>query len=110
MAFMKMNNIGVFSMLVPMAQVNVIFKNTILLKKKLIYFWFKFPFVISTFIGIKGMCNLPVESLMTSGMLWFPDLTAADPYFILPVLASGSILAIVAVSILALDAFINSAI
>jgi YidC/Oxa1 family membrane protein insertase len=56
------------------------------------------------------MCNLPVESLMTSGMLWFPDLTAADPYFILPVLASGSILAIVAVSILALDAFINSAI
>ena len=31
------------------------------------------------------MCNLPVESLQTGGLLWFPDLTAADPYFIFPV-------------------------
>ncbi|KAK3941033.1 mitochondrial inner membrane protein OXA1 [Diplogelasinospora grovesii] len=35
---------------------------------------------------VRGMAALPVPSLETGGMLWFPDLTIADPYFILPVL------------------------
>jgi hypothetical protein len=43
------------------------------------------------------MCDLPVESLQTSGILWFKDLTLADPYFLLPLLATGSMLAAIQV-------------
>jgi len=49
-------------------------------------------------VGIKRMCELPVESLQTSGMLWFPDLTLTDPYFLLPMFATGSLVLIVTVS------------
>ena len=45
------------------------------------------------------MCLFPVESLKTSGILWFQDLTLADPYFVLPLLATASILAIVHVGL-----------
>ena len=38
------------------------------------------------------MSYLPVEALKTGGTLWFPDLSAADPYFILPVLCAGTML------------------
>ena len=38
------------------------------------------------------MANLPVESMKVGGLLWFPDLTIADPYFILPILCSASML------------------
>jgi len=38
------------------------------------------------------MSYLPVDALKTGGTLWFPDLTAADPYFILPVLCAGTML------------------
>nr|AWV66674.1 phosphoinositide 3-kinase regulatory subunit 4 [Brachionus koreanus] len=72
--FMKSNQIGFGSMLVPLIQ---------------------FPFVVSTFIAIRKMCKLPVESMETGGALWFTDLTIADPYFILPTVATASILAIV---------------
>ena len=56
---------------------------------------FKFPFVLSAFFGIKEMCTLPVEQLQTSGIFWFKDLTLADPTFVLPLLATASILAII---------------
>lgn len=52
----------------------------------------KFPFVISAFIAIRKMCNLPVESFTTGGALWFNDLTIADPTYILPIISTGSIL------------------
>lgn len=71
---MKSNQIGFGSMMIPLIQ---------------------FPFVISTFIAIRKMCKLPVESMETGGALWFSDLTIADPYFILPTIATASILAIV---------------
>jgi YidC/Oxa1 family membrane protein insertase len=38
------------------------------------------------------MANLPVESMKTGGLFWFPDLTIADPYFLLPILCSASML------------------
>ena len=38
------------------------------------------------------MANLPVESMKTGGLMWFPDLTIADPYFMLPILCSASML------------------
>jgi membrane protein insertase Oxa1/YidC/SpoIIIJ len=43
------------------------------------------PFFISFFLGIRGLANYPLESMMYGGTLWFPDLTVADPYYILPV-------------------------
>ncbi|KAK0720204.1 60Kd inner membrane protein-domain-containing protein [Lasiosphaeris hirsuta] len=35
----------------------------------------------------RAMASLPVPSLETGGILWFTDLTVADPYYILPVVA-----------------------
>jgi YidC/Oxa1 family membrane protein insertase len=43
------------------------------------------PFFISFFLGIRGLANYPLESMMYGGALWFPDLTVCDPYYILPV-------------------------
>jgi YidC/Oxa1 family membrane protein insertase len=49
------------------------------------------PIAIGVFLGIKGMCELPVEQLKYSGLDFLPDLTAvtsvADPYWILPITA-----------------------
>jgi len=49
------------------------------------------PVAIGVFLGIKGMCELPVEQLKNSGFDFLPDLTAltsvADPYWILPLMA-----------------------
>ncbi|XP_033626887.1 mitochondrial inner membrane protein OXA1L-like [Asterias rubens] len=56
---------------------------------------FQAPIFISFFIGLRRMASLPVESMTQGGMLWFTDLTTADPYFVLPVLASLSMLAVI---------------
>lgn len=53
--------------------------------------------MISTFLAIRGMAKLPVDSLSTGGALWFTDLTMADPFYVLPVLATASILTIIRV-------------
>ena len=45
----------------------------------------------SMFFGLRGMAYLPVESLTTGGALWFTDLTAIDPYIILPLMTAGSL-------------------
>lgn len=51
--------------------------------------------MISTFLGIRKMCKLPVESMKEGGTLWFSDLTIADPFYILPTLSVLGILAVV---------------
>ncbi|CAL4114082.1 unnamed protein product [Meganyctiphanes norvegica] len=51
------------------------------------------PIFMSMFFGLRGMANLPVESMKTGGMYWFTDLTVADPYFALPIITSLSLLA-----------------
>ncbi|XP_022084134.1 mitochondrial inner membrane protein OXA1L-like [Acanthaster planci] len=52
------------------------------------------PIFISFFIGLRRMANLPVESMTTGGLWWFTDLTTSDPYYVMPVLASLSMLAV----------------
>lgn len=37
---------------------------------------------------LRGMSNLPVPGLESGGILWFHNLTVADPYFVLPALTS----------------------
>jgi len=49
------------------------------------------PFFIGMFMGLRGMANLPVESMTTGGFGWFTDLTIADPYYILPTIMAGSL-------------------
>lgn len=44
------------------------------------------------------MAYLPVPSLQTGGLLWFTDLTAADPFYILPLAVTGTMFFILEVS------------
>ena len=48
------------------------------------------------------MANLPVESMKVEGIGWLQDLTAYDPYFVLPIVCSFSMLASLEVSVLKL--------
>ena len=50
------------------------------------------PVFASMFFGLRGMANLPVESLQTGGTLWFTNLAATDPIFLLPILTCTSLL------------------
>jgi YidC/Oxa1 family membrane protein insertase len=50
------------------------------------------PFFISFFLGIRGLANYPLESMMYGGIFWFPDLSVADPYYILPVFTAVTML------------------
>lgn len=49
------------------------------------------PIFLSYFIGIRRMVNAPVESLHDGGILWFTDLTLADPYYLLPLLTCSTL-------------------
>lgn len=48
--------------------------------------------MVSFFMAMRGMANAPVTSMMAGGALWFTDLTAPDPSFILPILSSAGFL------------------
>ena len=48
-------------------------------------------FFTSMFFGLRGMTGAPVESLSTGGILWFTDLTLADPLCVLPVLTATTL-------------------
>ncbi|XP_041820439.1 mitochondrial inner membrane protein OXA1L [Chelmon rostratus] len=48
------------------------------------------PIFISFFIALRKMAYLPVPSLQTGGTLWFLDLTASDPFYILPLAVTGT--------------------
>jgi len=43
------------------------------------------PITFGMFFAVKKMCELPVEQLKYSGFEMFPDLTVADPTWILPI-------------------------
>lgn len=51
------------------------------------------PFFLSMFFSLKNAPEHFPELLSTGGMLWFPDLTLPDPYFIMPVLSAATFLA-----------------
>lgn len=48
------------------------------------------PVFISFFIALRKMAYLPVPSMQTGGALWFMDLTAADPFYLLPVAVTAT--------------------
>ncbi|KAK6352629.1 Mitochondrial inner membrane protein oxa1 [Orbilia blumenaviensis] len=49
---------------------------------------FQIPFQFGSFMILRQMAYLPVPGLENSGVLWFQDLTSADPFFILPITSS----------------------
>lgn len=59
--------------------------------KNIVPIMFQMPIFMSMFIGLRGMANLPVESMMSSGILWFHDLTVPDPFYILPALTAATL-------------------
>ncbi|XP_064416439.1 mitochondrial inner membrane protein OXA1L [Latimeria chalumnae] len=52
------------------------------------------PIFISFFIALRKMAYLPVPSMQTGGIWWFTDLTAADPFYILPLAVTATMVAI----------------
>ena len=54
---------------------------------------------ISFFLASSKMAWAPVESMKTGGALWFPDLTVADPTYLLPVITALTLGVIIEVSI-----------
>ena len=50
------------------------------------------PIFMSMFFGLKKAPELFPDLLSTGGMLWFPDLTVADPYMALPILSAATFL------------------
>jgi YidC/Oxa1 family membrane protein insertase len=52
------------------------------------------PVMISFFMAIRGMAEVPVPGLSTEGIAWFTDLAASDPYYILPVISAAGVMAV----------------
>ncbi|XP_044276842.1 mitochondrial inner membrane protein OXA1L [Varanus komodoensis] len=52
------------------------------------------PIFISFFFALRNMAELPVPSLQTGGLWWFLDLTAADPYYVLPLTVTATMWAV----------------
>lgn len=48
------------------------------------------PIFMSMFFALRGMANLPVESMSRGGFSWVSDLTVADPYYILPLVTAST--------------------
>ncbi|GAB4820631.1 hypothetical protein N2152v2_007677 [Parachlorella kessleri] len=46
------------------------------------------PVFVGFFSALRGFAEVKVPSLVEGGAFWFPDLTVADPYYLLPVLSS----------------------
>ncbi|KAJ3299188.1 Mitochondrial inner membrane protein oxa1l [Blyttiomyces sp. JEL0837] len=52
------------------------------------------PVFMSVFFALRAMADLPVPGFENGGFLWVTDLTAADPTYILPVVASFTMLTV----------------
>ncbi|CAL7935393.1 unnamed protein product [Xylocopa violacea] len=48
----------------------------------------RFGLHVPIFVALREMGNAPVESLKDGGLWWFTDLSACDPYYILPLCTS----------------------
>ena len=46
------------------------------------------PVSLGMFFGVKKLCDLPLEQFKWSGLEWLPDLTATDPTWVLPIVAT----------------------
>lgn len=56
------------------------------------------PIFMSFFMGLRGMANVPVESMKEQGLFWFTDLTLPDQFYLLPIITSLTLLATIEVN------------
>lgn len=49
------------------------------------------PVFLSFFFALRSMAKAPVESMKEGGIYWVTDLTIPDPFYILPVVACGTL-------------------
>lgn len=56
------------------------------------------PFFMSTFFAIRNIAAQPIASLAQEGMLWINDLSAADPFYILPIASTIALLSSIEVT------------
>ena len=49
---------------------------------------FQLPLFMGMFFGLQKMGKIFPEEFATGGILWFSDLTASDPYYVLPVVTT----------------------
>ncbi|KAI0314871.1 60Kd inner membrane protein-domain-containing protein [Amylostereum chailletii] len=47
------------------------------------------PITLGMFFGVKKLCTTPLAQLHDSGVWFLPDLTLADPYYILPIVSAA---------------------
>lgn len=57
------------------------------------------PFFVSSFFALRNMAAQPIPSFLCDGAMWFTDLSARDPFFILPVLSTAALIASFEVSL-----------
>ena len=81
---------------------NIYHKNGCNPVKMMLMPFIQIPIFITFFITLRRMTGLPVAGMSSEGMLWFQNLTIADPYYALPILASLSFLAVMQVRLQAL--------
>jgi YidC/Oxa1 family membrane protein insertase len=55
------------------------------------------PLFVAFFFAIRKMADLPVPQFKEGGLAWFTDLTAADPYYVLPITSMALTLAVMQV-------------
>ncbi|XP_078741257.1 mitochondrial inner membrane protein OXA1L-like [Lampetra fluviatilis] len=55
------------------------------------------PIFLSFFMALRKMAELPVPSMEVGGALWFNNLTAADPFYVLPIASTLTMLAVLEV-------------
>ncbi|KAJ9426192.1 pre protein translocase subunit YidC [Fusarium oxysporum] len=57
--------------------------------KNMFWAFVQIPFSFGLFRVINGMIHIPVPSMENAGWAWFTDLTAADPFYALPLLLNS---------------------
>jgi len=57
--------------------------------KNMLPIMFQAPIFMSMFFGLRGLANLPMESMIGGGLGWFADMTVPDPYYALPLCTSA---------------------
>ncbi|VDK42625.1 unnamed protein product [Gongylonema pulchrum] len=55
---------------------------------------------MTQFIAVKKMSDISFPGWNTGGLYWFKDLTAPDPYFVLPLISAVTVAAVFKVSVL----------
>lgn len=55
------------------------------------------PVFLSFFFALRSMAKTPVESMKYGGVSWVSDLTIPDPYYVLPLVACGTLYVILKV-------------